>query len=73
VGLATGIFFMVSDDIYGTSAFHNFFAVKGVTGSLSKQGLFDQFLRPQPALLAMAVVALALLIIFDVLLVRGTR
>ena len=73
VGLATGLFFVVSGDIYGTIAFHNFFAVKGVTGSLSKQGLLDQFRRPQPALLAMAVVAVALLIIFDVLLVRSMR
>ncbi|HEX6433595.1 MAG TPA: CPBP family glutamic-type intramembrane protease, partial [Gemmatimonadales bacterium] len=59
VGLATGLFFVISGDIYGTIAFHNFSAVKGVTGSLSKQGLLEQFRRPQPALLVMAVVALA--------------
>lgn len=73
VGLATGLFFVISGDIYGTIAFHNFFAVKGVTGSLPKQGLLEQFRRPQPALLAMAVVALAVLIVSDVLLVGGRR
>lgn len=71
VGLATGLFFVISNDIYGTIAFHNFFAVKGVTGSLSKQGQLDHLRRPRPALLAMAVVALALLILSDVLLVRS--
>jgi hypothetical protein len=73
VGLATGLFFVVSGDIYGTIIFHNFLAVKGVTGSLGKQGLLDQYRRPQPALLATAVVAVALLIISDVLLVQSMR
>jgi hypothetical protein len=73
VGLATGLFFLFSGDIYGTIVFHNFFAVKGVTGSLSQQGLLDRFRRPQPALLAMAVIAVALLIVSDVLLMGGMR
>jgi hypothetical protein len=73
VGLATGLFFLFSGDIYGTIVFHNFFAVKGVTGSLSKQGLLDRFRRPQPALLSMAVIAVALLIVSDVLLMGGMR
>jgi hypothetical protein len=62
VGLATGIFFAVSRDIYGTIVFHNFLAVKGVADALSRQGLLDQFKRAQLVLIAVAVSAVALLV-----------
>ena len=72
VGLITGAFFVVSGDVYGTIAFHNFLAVKGVTTSLSERNLLGQFRRRQPALVATAAVAVAVLIAADVLLITRT-
>lgn len=71
VGLATGLFFAISRDIYGTIVFHNFFAVKGVADALSRQGLIDQFKRVQLVLIAVAVIAVALLVAAHAFLLGG--
>jgi hypothetical protein len=71
VGLATGIFFAISRDVFGTIVFHNFFALKGVADALSRRGLLDQFRRAQPLLIVVALVAVGLLVAARVILLRG--
>lgn len=63
VGLMTGVFFLVTKDLFGTILFHNFLAIKGVLDSLKQRGLMDQFRKPQPVLVGTALVALAVLVI----------
>lgn len=63
IGLFTGLFFLVTKDLFGTIIFHNFFAIKGVLDSLQARGLLDQFRKPQPVLVGTALVAAAVLVI----------
>ena len=46
IGFATGLWWFVSRDVYGTSVFHNFFGVTGVLAALKAGGLVPQ----EPAL-----------------------
>lgn len=71
VGLLTSAFFFVSRDIYGTIAFHNFLGTLGVAAALESREALETYATLRPALLAMALVALAVLIVSDRLLVRG--
>ena len=69
VGVMTGAFFFISRDVYGTIAFHNLLALRGVVGALERGGQLDAYATPQPALLGMAAAAVALLLLVD----RGSR
>lgn len=62
VGLLTGIFLFLSRDLFGTLLFHNFLAVKGVTDALAARGVLEEFGRPQPPLIAMAVFTIIVLV-----------
>jgi hypothetical protein len=62
VGLATGAYYFIVGEIYGTIVFHNFLALKGVTAALADQGRLDQYAAIQPALVVTAAVATAILI-----------
>jgi Type II CAAX prenyl endopeptidase Rce1-like len=70
VGVATSVFFLVSREIYGTIAFHNFQAAFGVTQALAAQKLLGGYGEPKPALYALALVALLLLIALDLVWTR---
>ena len=66
IGLVTSLFFFVSRDVYGTIAFHNFLGILGVLRALEASGNLAVFERPIPPLLVMAAVAIALLIVAQV-------
>jgi hypothetical protein len=70
VGLATGIFFFVSGDLYGTIVFHNAFALRGVVEALRRSGALQRFERPQLPLLATAALAALVLIVADLGMMR---
>jgi hypothetical protein len=55
VGCATGLFFFISRDVYGTIAFHNFLALAGVVRVIQASGHTESYERLQPPLLWMAV------------------
>jgi hypothetical protein len=61
VGLATGVFFFVVREVYGTIAFHNGLALYGVAGALDASGDLKAFERPLTPLWGMALGALVLL------------
>jgi hypothetical protein len=68
IGLVTSAFFFVSRDVYGTIAFHNFLGIFGVIRALDASGNLSAFERPIVPLWIMAVVAVALLVAAQVLL-----
>ena len=68
IGLVTSVFFFVSRDVYGTIAFHNFLGILGVIRALEASGNLSAFESPILPLWIMAVVAVALLIAAQVLL-----
>ena len=72
IGLVTSLFFLVSRDVYGTIAFHNFAGILGVTRALESSGTLASFERPVIPILVMAGVAVVLLIAAHVLLVSRT-
>lgn len=47
VGVATGIFYFLVREIYGTIIFHNFFAMYGIADALAKTGQIEYFSEPQ--------------------------
>lgn len=57
IGFATGLWWFVSRDVFGTSVFHNFFGVTGVLAALKAGGLVPQ--RPE---LAVPLFATALVV-----------
>jgi membrane protease YdiL (CAAX protease family) len=68
IGLVTSVFFFVSRDVYGTIAFHNFLGILGVIRALEASGNLSAFESPILPLWIMAVVAVALLIAAQVLM-----
>lgn len=70
VGIVTGVFFFLSQDLYGTILFHNAFALRGVTEALADSGRLPFYRRPQVSLLATAAAAILILIVAETLLVR---
>jgi hypothetical protein len=73
VGLVTSLYFFLSRDVYATILFHNFLAAFGVVQALLAQGKLSSFETLQAPLLATAFVALAVLILADILIVRHRR
>jgi hypothetical protein len=53
--LLTGAFLAVTDDLWGTIARHNWFAVFGVTGTLTAADRLGELPMPRWPLLAMAL------------------
>jgi hypothetical protein len=70
VGAATGIFFFLGGDLYGTIVLHNAFAMRGVIQALNESGSLDRYATPQLSLIATAVTAVVVLVIADVVLIR---
>jgi len=70
VGLISGAFFFISRDVYGTILFHNFLALKGVTQALADSGRLGSYERVQWQLMAMAMAAILLLVILNVVASR---
>ncbi len=71
IGLVTSAFFFVSRDVYGTIAFHNFLGILGVIRALDASGNLSVFEHPIVPLWIMAVIAVALLIAAQVLLLNS--
>jgi hypothetical protein len=67
VGLATGAFFFIVGELYGTILFHNFLAMKGVTAALAEGGGLEHFNTLQLPLIVTAMVATGVLISADLL------
>lgn len=65
VGLWTSIFFLVSQDVYATIAFHNLLGVYGVVQALVGSGQADSFAELRAPLLIMAATALVILVAVD--------
>ncbi len=57
VGMATGVFFVVSRDVYGTIVFHSALALVGVLEAMDRAGALASFARPRLSLIAMAAAA----------------
>lgn len=57
VGMATGVFFVVSRDVYGTIVFHSALALVGVLEAMDRAGALASFTRPRLSLIAMAAAA----------------
>ena len=72
-GLATGAFFLVSRDVYGTILFHNFLAVFGVVSALAAAGALGDYAEPKAALYVMALLSVLVLVLADVLRRRGRQ
>jgi hypothetical protein len=70
VGLATGAFFFIVRELYGTILFHNFLAMKGVTDALAEGGKLESFNTPQLPLIATALFTTGVLIATHLLLRR---
>jgi hypothetical protein len=62
VGAVSGLFFVVSRDVYGTVVFHNFAGTYGVVRSLAAAGALGGYRAPLPPVLITGAVALGLLI-----------
>lgn len=63
VGVATGIFFFSSRDVYGTIAFHNWLGVIGVSQSLDAAGKLEEYQQPIISLYATGLLGLGLLVV----------
>lgn len=62
IGLATGLFYFVSRNVYGTVAFHNMLAVYGIVNSLAAEGALVSFERPIWPLIGTAFATVLLLV-----------
>jgi Na+-transporting NADH:ubiquinone oxidoreductase subunit NqrB len=71
VSLATGLFFFVSRDVYGTVAFHNWLGVFGVAQAMRASGTLDALSAPRVPLLAMGAASVAILVAADRLWIGG--
>ena len=71
IGLVTSAFFFVSRDVYGTIVFHNFLGILGVIRALDASGNLSAFEHPIAPLWIMAVIAVALLIAAQILLLNS--
>jgi hypothetical protein len=69
--IIASVFFFVSRDVYGTIAFHNFLGILGVIRALEASGNLSVLESPILALWIMAVVAVAVLIAAQVLLLNS--
>ena len=65
VGLASGAFFFLIGELYGTLLFHNFLALKGVTGALAESGRLEGYSVLEPSLVLTALLATGVLIAGD--------
>jgi hypothetical protein len=72
VGLSTGLFFIVSRDVYGTIAFHNFLGVLGVLRALDQANQLGTYATLQSPLLVMGSVSLGFLIALHALWMRAS-
>jgi hypothetical protein len=70
VGLATGAFYLLVGELWGTVLFHNFLALHGVTQALGRAGRLAALESPQVPLLLMAAVATGAFVAIDRLLRR---
>jgi hypothetical protein len=70
VGLVTGLFFLVSRDVYATIVFHNFLALLGVLQAVDRAGALQAFTHPQLPLIAMATLASVVLVVLHRLWLR---
>ena len=62
VGLATGPIFLVSRDVYGTVAFHNWLGVFGVAQAMRASGTLDTLAAPRAPLLVIGALSVAVLV-----------
>ena len=70
IGLVTGLFLLVSKDIYGTILLHNALAAIGLTSALEVWDLMGYYRAPQWPQLILAAIALAVLVALEALWVR---
>jgi hypothetical protein len=71
VGLATGLFLLVSRDVYGTVAFHNWLGVFGVAQAMRTSVTLDALAALRVPLLAMGALSVAVLVGADRLWIRA--
>lgn len=72
VGIATGLFFFVSRNVYGTLVFHNMLGVYGVAAALASDGALSAFDRIVWPLAVTAGAAVLLLVAGHLWLLRGS-
>jgi len=73
VSFATSIVYFIGRDIYAAIVFHNTLALFGVMQALEKSGNLISFSQPVYPLIAMALVSIIILVIFDILYIRRKR
>jgi hypothetical protein len=71
VGMLTGLFFLVSRDIYGTIVLHNFLALKGMSQALAESGRLKRFAKLQVPLVATGVATVFIFVAVDFALLRS--
>lgn len=72
VGLATGAFFYMVGELYGTILFHNFLALKGVTEALAEGDRLEHFGALQLPLIVTALIATGVLLAMDFCIRRAS-
>ena len=74
IGIATGLFYFIVRDIYGTIVFHNFFGVFGVMQALESSGNLTAYSQPLYPLYVSAISATIILVgLVDLLVLRKTK
>ena len=73
ISFATGIVYFIGRDIYAAIIFHNTLALFGVMQALEKSGNLISYSQPVYPLIAMALVSMIILVIFDILYIRRKR
>ncbi|MGC9371193.1 MAG: CPBP family glutamic-type intramembrane protease [Paracoccaceae bacterium] len=70
IGLLTSVVFFVSRDVYATIVFHNFLGVFGVLDAMAAQDKLAAFQVLQWPLIGTAAMALAVLVLVQILIIR---
>lgn len=73
IGTGTGLFYVLSRDLYGTVILHNFAGTLGVSRALAESGRLTEYEGLRGALLVTAVLSLAVLALADATARRAVR
>jgi hypothetical protein len=73
VSFATSIVYFIGRDIYSAIIFHNTLALFGVMQALEKSGNLISYSQPVYILIAMALISMIILVIFDISYIRRIK
>jgi hypothetical protein len=73
IGTGTGLFYVLSRNLYGTVILHNFAGTLGVSRALAESGRLTEYQGPRGVLLLTGVLSLAVLGLADAMACRAVR